>query len=416
MKKNIYKTLLLAFCLLLLLPGSKAQWNQIYTFNDQMNDLWFVDKDNGYICGGYSGPSLQTTTNGGFTWEDMTGSFTESLLSVLFTDPATGFVTTYGTSGSAVYKTTNQGYSWQLKYQYVPPMHTLTFPTPLVGYTFPSIMEYIDVVKTLDGGETWSKISSFQTLGAGFGVTDCFFTSEDYGFLVTDEGSIFRTVNGGLTFTQRFNAWNYSFTGVHFTTPDTGFVTGYISDCFTNCGLLLKTTNGGTTWSTDFYPWKIFDVYFTKKDTGYLATDKIYKTTDGGNSWIPQISNIEGYFGKLNFPTKEIGYSLNGPWLWKTNPDVGVGIRTTDPVTSFRIIPVPASGKITCLLELPLQTTATIDLLDSYGQPVKSLFRGLLSTGKHSLTSDLTGIPVGFYLCRLTTNKGKETKKVVISK
>jgi photosystem II stability/assembly factor-like uncharacterized protein len=418
MKKNLSILFITALIMIVLEPAAKAQWNRIYTFGAQMTDLWFVDKDNGYICGGSSGPALYNTTNGGFTWADVTGStFTDPIYSIVFTDAATGYITTYG-SGSKIYKTSNQGYSWDLKYSYIPPMRTITFASHEIGYTFPSIMEHVDVVKTNDGGETWTKVGNFTTLGQGLGVMDAFFTSIDRGFTVTNEGSIFRTVNGGASFTQCLHSWYYSFTGVHFVSPDTGFVSGYQpSDvCSSNCGILLKTVNGGNTWTTESYPWEVYDVYFTSKDTGYFASDQLYKTTDRGSTWVPQLSNISGYFGKLNFPTKDIGYSLSYAWLWKTDPDVGVGIPMTNVSSTFRVTPVPSSSTLTCSLDLPQQSNATIDLVDTFGHSVKSVFTGILESGIHSVESDISSISPGIYLCRLTTKTGTEIQKVVIAK
>ena len=37
------------------------------------------------------------------------------------------------------------------------------------------------------------------------------------------------------------------------------------------------------------------DIFFNSSTTGYLAGSKIYKSTDGGNNWLPVLSNPSLY-------------------------------------------------------------------------------------------------------------------------
>jgi hypothetical protein len=39
-----------------------AQWNNICQFNTYMNDIWFVDKNTGYACGGQAGKNRYLMT------------------------------------------------------------------------------------------------------------------------------------------------------------------------------------------------------------------------------------------------------------------------------------------------------------------------------------------------------------------
>ena len=49
--------MVIIFSLLLSFIGSHlyAQWNNICQFNTYMNDIWFVDENTGYACGGQPG-------------------------------------------------------------------------------------------------------------------------------------------------------------------------------------------------------------------------------------------------------------------------------------------------------------------------------------------------------------------------
>jgi len=132
-----------------------AQWNNICQFDTQMNDLWFTDENTGYACGGYNAAKLMKTTDGGYSWEDITPiEFTGPVYAISFLSSSKGFLSWRDNNWSHTYLdlSLDAGTTWTVQYNTVPYINTICFPTSQVGYTFPSDMEYIDVVKTIDGG------------------------------------------------------------------------------------------------------------------------------------------------------------------------------------------------------------------------------------------------------------------------
>ena len=69
---------------------------------------------------------------------------------------------------------------------------------------------------------------------------------------------------------------------------------------------IIKTTDGGSTWQSlaaDNIPSsQMNDIAFFDENTGWLVTrDSIYRTTDGGNSWVH-----EGYVSGVNVPNTKV--------------------------------------------------------------------------------------------------------------
>ena len=86
--------------------------------------------------------------------------------------------------------------------------------------------------------------------------------------------------------------------GVYFTDEQTGYVVG-------DNGVVIKTTDGGTTWipvSPAGAP-NLYGVYFFSEDSGLVVgqSGKMYRTTDGGSSWVAVSSGIFSTLRTVSF-------------------------------------------------------------------------------------------------------------------
>lgn len=92
---------------------------------------------------------------------------------------------------------------------------------------------------------------------------------------------------------------------VYFIDANTGFISG-------DSGLFMKTYNGGSNWTTSYITGlpRLFCVYFLNANTGFIMSKNIYKTTDGGNSWLTVFTtNTSDTVTSMYFTSDLVGYA-----------------------------------------------------------------------------------------------------------
>ncbi|NUN07772.1 MAG: T9SS type A sorting domain-containing protein [Ignavibacteriaceae bacterium] len=122
-------------------------------------------------------------------------------------------------------------------------------------------------------------------------MRDMYFVNASTGWMVGNEGAIYKTSDGGNTWALQNSGVTKDLNKVFFVNDNTGWV-GSIS------GSVLKTTDGGATWTETifgnvrpFVTFSLMDIlYFTDENTGFISAGALrniylFKTTDGGSNW-----------------------------------------------------------------------------------------------------------------------------------
>ncbi|HEX5001746.1 MAG TPA: YCF48-related protein [Bacteroidia bacterium] len=191
------------------------------------------------------------------------------------------------------------------------------FTDPLVGY---AVGQNGTIIKTIDGGINWIAQSS----GLNAELFDVCFVSTDTGYIVGRNGTILKTTDGGMLWGSISTGTNQDFTSVFSVGIDL-FVTGYN-------GTVLKSSDNGVTWATlntgtSEY---LYDIYFSDSNTGYAVgyEGAIIKTTDSGLNWTAQTSGYTEHLVSVYFTDNNNGYITGGDLVAGTNS--GVILNTTD--------------------------------------------------------------------------------------
>lgn len=209
----------------------------IFSGNDGLRDVYFVDENIGYVVGGNNGGgtiSVYKTLDGGNAWNPLGQSYFANigLNNVQFLNADTGYVC--GTNG-AVYRTEDGGDTWidvsLSNAIYLDAMHFLNADVGMVSSaTFGGHFVY----KTEDAGLTWQEIN--LNLGNNFGLSSIqFFNENDVVGLNTEGPSTYfnyvKSTDGGATWNILFGqgqnensgAFNTDGDNLHFLNENEGY-------------------------------------------------------------------------------------------------------------------------------------------------------------------------------------------------
>jgi len=186
------------------------------------------------------------------------------------------------------------------------------------------------VLKTLDGGENWLNIPHDSTDWPN----SVFFLNDSIAWIVgfgngMGEGSIQKTTNGGNNWISQYNGgWWEVFYSVHFVNEDKGWAVGVYSGDGPPHGIMYKTTDGGINWilqNPGIYPGLWSSIFFINIDTGWVVGgggfggNKIAKTTDSGETWLIQLSDVNGWLSDVHFINENTGWTVGyGGSIFKT--------------------------------------------------------------------------------------------------
>jgi photosystem II stability/assembly factor-like uncharacterized protein len=154
-----------------------------------------------------------------------------------------------------------------------------------------------------DAGETFRRVPFVaRETGCPSGLAALHFPSDQTGYVVLQDGSVSKTIDGGSSFsgkrevpgTQAGGGGQAVPTDVFFVNDTTGFVTAG--------GSLFRTTDNADNWVAKVQGAPALNsVYFPDASTGYAVgdNDTVLKTTDGGDTWSPRAVPPEAAGGKL---------------------------------------------------------------------------------------------------------------------
>ena len=206
MKKLFNISLTLFFTAIIVLgfavPLNPPGWyQQPLPVNDQINDIYFINAQTGWIVTNGSNITSDTsyimkTTDGGTSWA-IQNLRMEQLNGVQFLDANTGYVVggLRNSTNVSLYKTTNGGTNWtDLNNLGGIQIIDLAFTSKDTGWVTLSAPLTNVVLKTENGGMNWS-----QQYGQSGNLGRIFMLNKDTGWFNTQSanGQLYRTTNGG---------------------------------------------------------------------------------------------------------------------------------------------------------------------------------------------------------------------------
>lgn len=275
----------------------------------------------GYVIG--DGGSIYKSTYFGGGWNKVNTSFTDNLNAISLIHQDTVLVT----GKNKLYVSNDGGQSWVARNvtgaNNIEDSYFTSAKVGLVGCSDGTIL------KTVDGGLNWKVTSSVSYIPAN--IFRIYFVNKNVGFASRGHGDILKTTDGGETWKVIPNTTDaiYSY---YFLDQQNGYIAG-------RYGVIFKTSNGGSTWDWAGFQNGRYDgtsinsLYFFDQTTGFAVgvSGRIMKTMDGGQNW-KDYSPTYGNVKQLDFVTDQVGYGLVGNTFYKTSDSGKTWINMSAPV------------------------------------------------------------------------------------
>jgi len=208
-------------------------WNQcnsgtVYT----VESLYFTDKNHGYAAvnqwTNYRSGWVLQTLDGGDTWCESFQTNHYGLIDINFVDKQNGWAV--GSNGFFI-RTTDGALNWSVQKTISSYwLHSVFFNDSNSGWVAGGGEDHIIILRTLNGGKTWSSIKN--SMHNGF-LAGSFFTNKNRGWVCGSGGLILRTEDGGINWQKEITNIDQHLVEMFFIN-NVGYVVG-------NNGTILKS-------------------------------------------------------------------------------------------------------------------------------------------------------------------------------
>ena len=246
---------------------------------------------------------LLIATGTGFSqpvWTRLPTPTSKGLVAVKFRTSTDGWAV--GEKGTIVH-TTDGGTSWQVdSAKYLGVGRFLSFVEPRESFNTWAGDWSSPTFRSTDAGATWTSL----WIDSVANISRIFFVNSKLAFAagveITGEyrGRIFKSANGGASWSMVFEAQNRGFYDIYFVDSLLGIAVGAVAPTLDNFypGTIYRTTDGGISWlevdAPGSGPLEHIALWDTSKGWACGMNVHLLFTTDGGRSWMQKYFPLGG--------------------------------------------------------------------------------------------------------------------------
>ncbi|MGV3505493.1 MAG: WD40/YVTN/BNR-like repeat-containing protein [Adhaeribacter sp.] len=252
-------------------------WSQAYTAPGTLEDIHFTTNQTALAVSSSSSTGILRTADGGKTWNS-TPFLRSDLYQLRFLNATTGLVTV---ANNYAYFTYDGGATFVAE-PWTPPIigHLSSSDFYLVNRnTIYSVGRSGGIVKTTDGGKTWTRYTGIPFINNLKALT-C--VDENTCYACGDVAKLIKTSDAGKTWQEQELLLNNHLNSLYFLDKDLGFTGGQL-------GALVRTADGGQTWKLIKTKMKasIIRIHFFNRQQGVIVSSagEVARTSDGGLNW-----------------------------------------------------------------------------------------------------------------------------------
>ena len=318
-----------------------------------------------YIFAGYSGllgSGILKSTNTGNSWIDIRDTlFTSDIICVAINSSDKIFAGTF----NGIYFSTDNGTTWL--FQHIIAGHWISS----IAFNSKSYIYATDVsdilMRSMDNGNTWTQLNT--ELGSTF-ITSLFIDLNDFIYIGTEDGDIYRSTNEGESWIKRTTAHH-----VHCFVANSK---NYIFAATWGGGVFISTDNGGN---------------WVQNNSG-LAEWNVYSLVINSENYL--FSGIKYGVYRSTSPTDENNlYSPSNYSLMQNYPN-------------------PFNSSTTITYEIPESGLILIKVYDILGREVATLVNEEKPSGSYKMQFTAKGMTSGIYFYQLKAGNYSETRKMIL--
>ena len=197
------------FLFMLAVPARSQQgWvaTRVGPAGQDLNTVFFLDSKRGWV-GGDNG-FLSSTDDGGHSWVRQIVETTDNINDIYFRDKEGGFLI----AGNAIFGTRDNGTRWTEVRRFLPKefdgadveLYSVRFSSKKKGWVVGSVSKRDHVIDSIlvyteNGGETWQR----QRAPSRLELIHIDFANDKRGWIAGTAGTILATVDGGQTWTKQ---------------------------------------------------------------------------------------------------------------------------------------------------------------------------------------------------------------------
>lgn len=294
--------------------AAQGGWSRLTSPGDvDLVAVYFTSSDTGWVAG--DAGFLAFTEDAGRSWRRVELSTTEDINEIYFRNDNNGYLV----AGRKMFLTNDGGKTWNETRIYrpgefrnlTPEFLSIRFADKKRGIAVGSLLRKVRneeivveslVMRTEDGGETWSRVI-VPTKSELFHLD---FDGSSRVWIAGDNGVILHSGDGGRTFVKQNTGTKQPIYNVDFRDSKNGYAVG-------KAGTILRTENGGETWELvrSRFTESLMRVDFADDKNGWIVGYKgtILRSSDKGKTWIRQESGTtENFYGL--FMSKKYGWAV----------------------------------------------------------------------------------------------------------
>jgi len=401
----------------------------IQKFGIPTSDIFFIDRNKGFVCGGKSafgplGPiagHILVTEDGGNSWIE-SGSY-GNIAKVFFVDSLIGYTISHGGGGwwknDYIHKTTDGGISWEVKNE--GSAGDIVFRDAQLGWHIGWYHDTTAIVETTDGGDNWESIWEKPSYGETSSLR-ALYDIEGTLWAVGDSGLILHSVNPD-SFKKIYGVTSLNLYNVFFSDGQHGWICAGDS-----LSKIFKTNDGGQSWYVlPLIGYNINDMVFKDSLNGWgVGNDVnekglIIETNDGGVNWNVEVNNLSDPLTTIYFKDGFCWAAGENGLILRTEYGTSwIDQNTGDIFPSKYALkqnyPNPFNPLTTIEFDLPKAEFVTLKVYNILGEEIKTLVNNKLQAGNHTFEFDGSILASGIYLYKIKAGNWQDVKKMILIK